>query len=147
MKLALASDLHFEFHRDGGVALTADLPEADILLCPGDLSNAAGIWDALLLLLESQPVYNEPLYEELLERVIESYYRDYHDHERTFRPIFLINDIIRFWRTLCLNYENRRNRPPEDGREQHKFHLDNFKLKFSRLLTCFSAIILLAKNN
>ena len=52
MKALVASDLHFEFHRDGGQSFVASLPEADVLLCPGDLSNAAGIWDALLLLLE-----------------------------------------------------------------------------------------------
>jgi len=51
MKALVVSDLHFEFHRDGGTSLVADLPDADVCLCPGDLSNAAGIWDALLLLL------------------------------------------------------------------------------------------------
>ena len=52
MKIALASDLHFEFQRDGGRTLVGELPDTGILVCPGDLSNAAGIWDALLLLLE-----------------------------------------------------------------------------------------------
>lgn len=55
MKALVASDLHFEFHKDGGRALTADLADADVCLCPGDLSNAAGIWDALLLLLSKYP--------------------------------------------------------------------------------------------
>jgi Icc-related predicted phosphoesterase len=54
VKLLVASDLHFEFHRDGGITLAEELgrTDADVLVCPGDLSNAAGIWDALLLLLE-----------------------------------------------------------------------------------------------
>ena len=52
MKALIASDLHFEFHRDGGQALTSQLADADVLICPGDLSNAANLWDALLLLLE-----------------------------------------------------------------------------------------------
>lgn len=51
MKALIASDLHYEFHRDGGRTLTQHLGDADILICAGDLSNAAGIWDALLLLL------------------------------------------------------------------------------------------------
>lgn len=51
MRALVASDLHFEFHRDGGQAFVESLLEADVLLLPGDLSNAAGIWDALLLLL------------------------------------------------------------------------------------------------
>jgi len=55
MKALLVSDLHFEFHRDNGRSLVDSLPDADVLLCPGDLTNAAGIWDALLLLLEKWP--------------------------------------------------------------------------------------------
>jgi Icc-related predicted phosphoesterase len=54
VKLLVASDLHFEFQRDGGKTLADELAqsEADVLVCPGDLSNAEGIWGALLLLLE-----------------------------------------------------------------------------------------------
>lgn len=52
MKALVVSDLHFEFHRDGGRTLVESFPDADVCLCPGDLSNAAGIWDALLILLE-----------------------------------------------------------------------------------------------
>jgi len=55
MRALLVSDLHFEFHRDEGISLVESLPDADVLLCPGDLSNAAGLWDALLLLLERYP--------------------------------------------------------------------------------------------
>lgn len=56
-------------------------------------------------------------------------------------PIFLLNDILRFWRTLCLNYESGRQwRPEEDELKRAKGHLDNLKLKFSRLNICFSFI-------
>ena len=55
MKALLVSDLHFEFHRDHGHSLVESLPDADVLLCPGDLTNAARIWDALLLLLGKWP--------------------------------------------------------------------------------------------
>ena len=62
----------------------------------------------MLLLLESRPLFNEALYADFLKKIIESYCRDYVDHEASFRPLFLTNDIMRFWRTLCLNYEHRR---------------------------------------
>lgn len=55
MDALVASDLHFEFHRDAGQSFVASLPNADVLLCPGDLTNAAGLWDALLLLLARYP--------------------------------------------------------------------------------------------
>ena len=100
----------------------------------------------LLLLLESRPLHNADTYRQVIEEIIQSYYRDYHDHESGFLPVFLINDIIRFWRTLCLNYEHRRNRPPDDEYRRNKSHLDNLKLKFSRLLICHSAIALLSIN-
>ncbi len=99
----------------------------------------------LLLLLESLPVYNKEMYESFMEEIIRSYYRDYHDHEASFRPIFLVNDILRFWKTLCLNYEHRRNRPPDDPNKRNSNHLKNLKLKFSRKLTCYSLIILLSQ--
>ncbi len=94
----------------------------------------------MLLLLESRPVYGETAYKRILTQIIDAYFRDYHDHTGDFRPLFLVNDILRFWKTLCLNYENRRNRP-EDRAQKNRHHLRNLKLKFSRLLICFSTII------
>ncbi|HSK79134.1 MAG TPA: hypothetical protein VLQ45_21960 [Thermoanaerobaculia bacterium] len=99
----------------------------------------------MLLLLESTPIYNDSVYMESIERVVDAYYRDYHDHEKDFRPVFLVNDIIRFWKTLCLNYEHSRNR--KDVAKKSASHLKNLKLKFSRMLTCFSTLLLLARHN
>lgn len=62
----------------------------------------------MLLLLESHPLHDETLYGHLLERIVGFYYRDYADHAEEFFPGFLINDILRFWRTLTLNYEHHR---------------------------------------
>ena len=98
----------------------------------------------LLLLLESQPLYNDDVYQHVLEEVIGSYFRDYPDNAAAFHPLFLINDILRFWRTLCLNYEHRRKPSENDPSQQSKSHLLNLKLKFSRLLICHSAIALLS---
>jgi predicted nucleotidyltransferase len=98
----------------------------------------------LLLLLESRPLYAVPVYERALKRLVEAYYRDYQDHEKDFRPVFLANDIVRFWKTLCLNYEHRRNRQTDDQVIRAKSHLKNFRLKFSRLLTCYSALAWIA---
>ena len=95
----------------------------------------------MLLLLESLPLYNDALYRDVIRAMISSYYRDYSDHEKNFRPIFFQNDIMRYWKTMCLNYEHRRNRLPDDPIKHAEFHLKNFRLKFSRLLTCFSMII------
>lgn len=88
----------------------------------------------MLMLLEGVYLFNEPAYKRTLGRMINEYFRDYHDNQNDFIPVFLINDIIRFWKTMCLNYENRRN-------ADHKRRSDKrFRLKYSRLVTCFSMI-------
>ena len=95
----------------------------------------------MLLLLESLPITNTSIYEQSIRKVIDSYYRDYNDHEKDFHPVFLVNDIHRYWRTMCLNYEHNRERSVDSSDDKKaKAHLKNLKLKFSRLQTCFSMI-------
>lgn len=98
----------------------------------------------LLLLLESGVLLGAGVYRDILDDVIAAYWRDYDDHKEDFMPAFLANDILRLWRTFCVNYEARTERVPE--RQKAKGKLKNYKLKHSRLLTCYSAILyLLAK--
>lgn len=47
MKALVASDLHFEFHRDGGRTLLGELAPADVFVCAGDLTSAPNLADAL----------------------------------------------------------------------------------------------------
>ena len=93
----------------------------------------------LLLLLESRPLVESAVYNDLLEEVLEAYWRDYPDHKTDFMPAFLANDILRLWRTFCVNYEARTERVPDEQKAKGK--LKNYKLKHSRLLTCYSAIL------
>ncbi|WP_298435966.1 hypothetical protein [uncultured Jannaschia sp.] len=100
----------------------------------------------MLLLLESRCVHGEHVYLRIVEDVIASYFRDYPDHKQEFSPTFLINDILRFWKTLCLNYEHRRNQPNDGSTKRIKQKTKNFKLKFSRMLTCFGSVALIVAN-
>jgi predicted nucleotidyltransferase len=95
----------------------------------------------LLLLLESRPVLEDTIYQQAIDAVIAQYWRDYKDHNREFVPAFLANDILRLWRTFCVNYEARTSDVPEA--KKNKRRLKNYKLKFSRMLTCYSAIVYL----
>jgi predicted phosphodiesterase len=54
MRLQLLSDLHFEFHRDGGRAFVDSLDPngVDVLVLAGDIAVADGIPDALQLLCQ-----------------------------------------------------------------------------------------------
>jgi predicted nucleotidyltransferase len=96
----------------------------------------------LLLLLESRPLAGESAYQEFIKKVVAAYWKDYQDHKNDFMPAFLANDILRMWRTFCVNYEARTRSEPEEKKAKRK--LKNYKLKHSRLLTCYSALLYLA---
>ncbi len=71
--------------------------------------------------------------------MIAAYWGDYEDHKTDFMPAFLANDILRLWRTFCVNYEAGTKRDPPEAKAKRK--LKNYKLKHSRLLTCYSALL------
>lgn len=52
MKIRVYSDLHFEFHADGGKSFTDSLPtnDVDVLVLAGDICNCRGITKALTML-------------------------------------------------------------------------------------------------
>jgi hypothetical protein len=92
----------------------------------------------LLLLLESRPVMGQSVYDKAVDTVLTAYFRDHADHASSFEPTFLVNDILRLWRTFCVNYENRTSDTDEIAKAKRK--LKHFKLSHSRLLTCYSGI-------
>ena len=144
IKICRSFDLP-EFSKDGLFLKIHSLSEIKLQLgSPKDDYNNY-FTTRLLLLLESQPIYNKELYEKSIDEIIESYFVDFHDHTKNFKPIFLANDIIRFWKTLCLNYEHRRRRKKNDlempKNEKIVAHSKNLKLKFSRKLIVFSFIL------
>lgn len=138
-----------EFSKDGGYLTIHNIGEImkDLGSPRDDYYNY--FTARMLLLLESKPIHNDILHKSCLTQIIEKYYIDFHDHSQNFKPIFLANDIIRFWKTLCLNYEHKRKRV-DFKNDNSKFsnkvvtHSKNLKLKFSRKLTCFSFILKLA---
>ena len=103
------------------------------------LEDAENIFTArMLLFLESTPLHNQTAYDRAISACVSEYCRDYEDHSTSFHPVFLTNDIIRFWKTLCLNYESARTGAVEADKPKHR--LKNFKLKFSRMMTCYSML-------
>lgn len=99
-----------------------------------DVSNT--FTSRLLLLLEGRPLVGQVAFDAVVDSIIESYWRDFPGHETTFAPAFMTNDILRLWRTFCVNYEAR-----TVTADKLKRRVKNYKLKFSRLLTCYSALL------
>lgn len=95
----------------------------------------------LLMLLEARPIINEKIFNRVRKEIIEAYWVDFERYEHKFIPAYFTNDIIRLWRTFCVNYEARTRRLVGDLRIKKK--VKNYKLKHSRILTCYSAILYL----
>lgn len=95
----------------------------------------------MLLLFESQWAYNEELFNQIKQKVVDQYFRDSDNSE--FRPIFLLNDIIRYWRVMTLTYESSRTKYFEEKSRDEKFKQKkkNKKLRFNRIWLCYSAIL------
>jgi hypothetical protein len=110
-----------------------------------------GFTARLLLLLEGQYLVNQPLYDDVLLEVIGFYFRDYAANRERFRPHALVNDILRYWRTLCLQYEHQRRTDFDKAGETEddilsfkaESTLRNLKLRYSRLALCFSMVAML----
>lgn len=98
----------------------------------------------MLMILESKWLYGQDTYESVLKDILSAYFKDYPDHPKDFQPTFLVNDILRFWKTLCLNYENKRNQPESDQDRIISQKIKNLKLKYSRMLTCFGSVCYIA---
>lgn len=59
----------------------------------------------MLLLLESRPlIQGDLLYEALIDQVLVRYWKDSDLHPGNHIPYLLVNDIVRYWRILLLNY-------------------------------------------
>jgi len=103
----------------------------------------------ILLLLESAPVGNRTeAYDRVILGVVNRYLEeDTHLLSRDSRhyrvPRFLLNDIVRFWRTMAVDFASKQR-----DREGSGWGLRNAKLRMSRklifascLLVCFSATL------
>ncbi len=137
--IRLSSDLGFPDFDGDGAYLKIHEVESLALRIGHQQEDAENTFTArMLLMLESEPLHNAALYERAIRACLKEYCRDNRDN---FTPRFLANDIMRYWKTLCLNYENKRTGRGEDTKA--KARVKNFKLKHSRILICFSMVVCL----
>ena len=113
-------------------------------VCPGEmLSNIGGQYDnnakitqRVLLLLEGEWLHNESGLLSFRKKILERYIRkDMADHQLA---LFLLNDIIRYYRTMAVDYEFK----TKEGKKE--WAIRNVKLVFSRKLLYASGLFSVA---
>jgi len=88
-----------------------------------------------LLLLESQALGNPSDYLLSIETLASGYFAERTHRAGEFRAAFLLDDLMRFWKTLCVNFE------VASYNGSRPVALKSIVLRFSRVLTVFSTIL------
>jgi hypothetical protein len=89
-----------------------------------DADSNANLTRRMLLMLESQPVAGDDVHRRCWEQVLDGYLDD---ADKSYRPPrFFLNDLIRYWRTICVDFVGKER----EGGE--KWGIRNAKLRTSR---------------
>lgn len=101
----------------------------------GDMEETyADLSRRVLMLLESQCAFNDQNYASILSNVINIYAEDVITQSNK-NFVFLLNDVIRYFRSICVNYQYTKA-----GTEWGKWPLRNIKLRHSRVIMYFSLV-------
>ena len=104
-----------------GVPVFSDRLVHDIGLDQDDNSN---LTRRMLFLLESAPVTGTDAYRAVRNEVLDRYLDE---SVKAYRPPrFLLNDVVRYWRTICVDFAGKEHEGPK------KWGLRNAKLRTSR---------------
>ena len=96
----------------------------------GDDDTNTNTTRRILLLLESKSLSDDTVRERVLRALLDRYVGEdllYHEPSKFFVPRFLLNDYVRYWRTMAVDSAQKR-------RSRTKWALRNVKLRLSRKL-------------
>lgn len=108
------------------------------------LSNIGGDDDTnefltrrMLYLLEGEWLYNRAGFDDLRAQLVGHYVRDDLEEHKLCR--YLLNDVIRYWRTICVDFEEK----TADGGKPRAIRL--IKLRFARMMLYFGGVAAIAR--
>lgn len=104
-----------------------------------DEDDTRNLTRRMLLLLESVAVTGADVHRSVQDRVLARYLERHHKDFRP--PRFLVNDILRYWRTICVDFEGKLAQDQRDAAAKDKFVMRNAKLRTSRKMLYASGLL------